>query len=35
MAFLLQAVLAYPSPLPLYQRQTTTVPDYVTEFGRE
>lgn len=34
MAFLLQAVLAYPS-VPIFERQTTAVPDYVTKFGME
>ena len=35
MAFLLQAVLAYPSSVPVFERQTTAVPGYVTEFGME
>ena len=33
MAFLLQAILAYPSPKPLFDRQINPVPDYVTKFG--
>ena len=35
MAFLLQAVLAYPSSMPVFERQITAVPDYVTKFGME
>ena len=35
MAFLLQAFLAYPSPVPIFERQTTAIPDYVTTFGME
>lgn len=34
MAFLLQAVLAYPS-VQIFERQSTAVPDYVTKFGME
>lgn len=33
MAFLLQAVLAYPSPAPILERQTTAVPDYVSTYA--
>ena len=35
MAFLLQNVLAYPPSMPVVERQTTALPDYVTEYGRE
>ena len=35
MAFLLQAVLALPSSAPVFERQITALPDYVTKFGRE
>ena len=35
MAFLLQNVLAYPPSVPVLERQTTALPDYVTNFGRE
>ena len=35
MAFLLQNVLAYPPSVPVFERQTTALPDYVTKFGRE
>ena len=34
MAFLLQNVLAYPPSVPVLERQTTALPDYVTNFGR-
>lgn len=33
MAFLSQAILAYPSPAPVFERQTAAVPDYVSTYG--
>ena len=33
MAFLLQTILAYPSPAHVFDRQTTAVPDYVSTYG--
>lgn len=33
MASLVQAVLTYPFPAPVFERQTTAVPDYVSAYG--